>query len=105
MKYWTYILLTNKNTLYTGICTDIEKRFDEHKKGVKAGGAKYTNAFKPVKILYKCEFEGKSAAMVEEARIKKLTRAQKLELCGLDDDLCTCYKVSKEEKFDEGGEN
>lgn len=83
MKYWTYILLTEKNTLYTGICIDVEKRFEEHLAGVSKKGAKYTNANKPVKIVYKCEFENKSLAMKEEMRIKKLPRAKKLELCGL----------------------
>ena len=81
MKYWTYILLTERNTLYTGICTDVEKRFQQHLEGVKKGGAKYTNANKPIKILYRREFEDKSSAMKEEMRIKKLSRAKKLELC------------------------
>ena len=80
MKYYTYILLTDKNTLYTGICCDLEKRFEEHLSGTKKGGAKYTRAFKPVKFVWHNEFEDKSTAMKEEARIKKLTRAQKLEL-------------------------
>lgn len=83
MKYWTYILLTEKNTLYTGICLDVQKRFEEHLDGSSKGkkGAKYTNANKPVKILYKCEFETKSLAMKEEWRIKRLSREKKLELC------------------------
>ena len=84
MKYWLYILLTERNTLYTGICTDIEKRFEAHQMGTKKGGAKYTTANKPVKILYQREFEDKSTALKEEMRIKKLSRAQKLELCGID---------------------
>jgi len=84
MKYWLYILLTERNTLYTGICTDIEKRFVAHIEGTKKGGAKYTRANKPVKILYKQEFEDKSAALKEEMRIKKLSRTQKLELCRID---------------------
>lgn len=84
MKYWLYILLTERNTLYTGICTDIEKRFQAHLEGTKKGGAKYTRANKPVKILYRREFEDKSAALREEMRIKKLSRPQKLELCGIE---------------------
>ena len=84
MKYWLYILLTERNTLYTGICTDIEKRFAAHIEGTKKGGAKYTRANRPVKILYRQEFEDKSTALKEEMRIKKLSRAQKLKLCGLD---------------------
>ncbi len=106
MKYWLYILLTERNTLYTGICTDIEKRFQAHLDGIKKGGAKYTSANKPVEILYKCEFENKSSALKEEMRIKKLPRMKKLELCGIDLDFCPCYKSStRQQKFDKGGEN
>lgn len=77
MKYWTYILLTEKNTLYTGICQNLEKRFVEHLSGT---GAKYTRSHKPVKIVWAKEFETKSEAMKEEWRIKHLKRAKKLEL-------------------------
>lgn len=51
--YFVYMLLTNKDTIYTGIAKDVEKRFNEHINGIKAKGAKYTNANKPIKILYK----------------------------------------------------
>ena len=50
--YFVYMLLTNKDTIYTGIAKDVEKRFNEHINGIKAKGAKYTNANKPIKILY-----------------------------------------------------
>ncbi len=80
MKHFVYMLLTEKGTIYTGYTTDVEKRFLTHQRGSKTGGAKYTNANKPVKILYKKEFETKSDAMKEEYRIKHLTRKEKLVL-------------------------
>ena len=82
MKYWTYILLTEKGTLYTGVAIDVEKRFQEHLEGSTKGkkGAKYTNSNKPVKIVYKKQFESKSLAMKEEWRIKHLKREEKLKL-------------------------
>jgi putative endonuclease len=82
MKYWTYILLTEKGTLYTGVAIDVEKRFQEHLEGSTKGkkGAKYTNSNKPVKIVYKKLFESKSLAMKEEWRIKHLKREEKLKL-------------------------
>ena len=77
-KNFVYIILTEKNTLYCGYTDNVEKRFQEHLQGK---GAKYTKAFKPVKIVYKKEFPTKSEALKEEYRIKhKLTREQKLEL-------------------------
>lgn len=85
MKYWIYIILTIDNTLYTGIARDVEKRFEEHLAGVSGKGAKYTNAHKPLRIVYKKEFESKSLALKEEYRIKHLSRKEKLELCGLSD--------------------
>ena len=76
-SFYVYILLTESNTLYCGYTDDVERRFLLHKSGK---GAKYTRSHKPVKSVYKKEFGTKSEAQKEECRIKKLTRAQKLEL-------------------------
>lgn len=79
-KFYTYILLTESNTLYCGYTNDLEKRFELHKKGT---AAKYTRVHKPVRIVYTKEFETKSEAMKEECKIKKLTRKQKELLIGI----------------------
>lgn len=76
-KYYTYIILTEKNTFYCGYTDDVKKRFEAHLEGK---GAKYTRANKPVKLVYQKEFDTKSDAMKEEARIKKLTHQEKLKL-------------------------
>lgn len=76
-RYFTYILLTEQNTLYCGYTDDVEKRFQAHLEGK---GAKYTRSHKPIKIVYQKEFETKSDAMKEERRIKKLSRFEKLKL-------------------------
>lgn len=81
-KYYTYVLLTENNTLYCGYTDDVEKRFEKHKSGK---GAKYTRANKPVKVIYSAEFETKSEAMKEECRIKSLSREDKLEFLRLHD--------------------
>lgn len=75
-KYYTYLILTEDNTLYCGYTDDLEKRFEKHKSGK---GAKYTRAHKPVKIVYSECFDTKIEAQKHERRIKKMTRAQKLE--------------------------
>lgn len=75
--YYTYLLLTENNTFYCGYTDDVGKRFQKHLSG---RGAKYTRANKPVKIVYQKEFENKSDAMKEEARIKKLSHDEKLKL-------------------------
>lgn len=76
-KYYTYIILTENNTLYCGYTDDIDKRFQAHLEGK---GAKYTRANKPIKVVYQKEFATKSDAMKEEAQIKKLTHQEKLKL-------------------------
>lgn len=79
MKYYVYILLTTNNTLYTGITTDVLRRFEEHKTSVK--GAKYTKSHTPKEILYVEEYMDRSSASKEEYRIKKtLTRNEKIKL-------------------------
>lgn len=76
-KYYTYIILTEKNTFYCGYTDDVQKRFQAHLEGK---GAKYTRSNKPVRLVYQKEFDTKSDAMKEEARIKKLTHQEKLKL-------------------------
>lgn len=77
-KYYVYILLTERKTLYCGYTDNVEKRAAQH---FCAKGAKYTKANKPVRVVYSKEFENKSQAMKEEYRIKhKLSREQKILL-------------------------
>ena len=76
-KFYTYIILTEDNTLYCGYTDDPQKRFEKHKEGT---AAKYTRAHKPLKMVYLKEFETKSEAMKEEYRIKHLKRPQKIAL-------------------------
>lgn len=77
-KWFIYILETETEKLYTGITTDVERRFDEHKNSKK--GAKFTKANPVKKIIYTEESENRSSATKREIEIKKLTRLQKLKL-------------------------
>jgi len=77
-KYYLYILQCSDKTLYTGITTDLDRRITEHN-STKLG-AKYTKARRPVKLVYSKKFKDRSLASKEEARIKKLTKSEKLEL-------------------------
>ena len=75
-KYFLYILHCSDGTMYTGITTNLERRVKEHNSSKL--GAKYTKARRPVKLIYSKEFIDRSRALKEEARIKKLTRKEKL---------------------------
>jgi putative endonuclease len=78
MMYRLYILKCKDGTLYTGITTDIERRISEH--NVSPAGAKYTRGRGPVKLVFSRNFRNRSNASKEEARIKKLSRTEKLAL-------------------------
>ena len=77
MSYKVYILECADGTLYTGITTDLERRFAEHKN--KKGGV-YTSAHGAKKIIHSEDLPTRSAALKREAGIKDLSRKQKLEL-------------------------
>ena len=74
---WTYILKCADDSFYIGWTNDLPRRLAAHNAGQ---GAKYTRGRRPVEMVYKQEFATKNEAMAEEARLKKLTRAQKLAL-------------------------
>ena len=75
MKNVTYILKCSDNSLYTGWTNDIKHRLKMHNEG-----AKYTRGRRPVELVYLEEFDTKQEAMSKEAKIKRLTRKEKLLL-------------------------
>ncbi len=75
--YFVYIIKCAGGSLYTGIATDVQRRFAEHKAGV---GARYTKSHKPQKVLYTESHANRSLASKREAEIKKLKRVAKLQL-------------------------
>ena len=75
-KYYIYIILCNKNKLYTGITTDYKRRFMENS-GIKSGGAKFTHSFKPISILAMWKTDSRSYASKLEYSIKHLKKAEK----------------------------
>ncbi len=75
--YYVYILKCKDGTLYTGITTDLQRRFKEHLSG--KGGA-YTKSKKVISILYSEERLDRSSALKRELAIKRLSRDEKLSL-------------------------
>lgn len=76
--YHLYILECVDKTLYSGITTDINRRLKQH--NFTTLGAKYTRARRPLKLVYSKKYKNRSVATSAEAKIKKLSRVQKLEL-------------------------
>lgn len=75
-KMWlVYIIRTNNGQLYTGITTDIQRRWREHTTG--KGGARYFRAHKPQSLCFLEEHPDRSSASKREAAIKKLSKVEK----------------------------
>jgi putative endonuclease len=66
-------------SLYTGITTDVDRRFVEHQEGV---GSAYTKARGARRVVYTEDYPDRSSASKREAAIKKLSRQEKLALFG-----------------------
>lgn len=76
--WFVYIIEADDHSLYTGISTDVERRFQEHFD--KPVGAKYFNGRKPVQVVYREGGHNRSTASKRESEIKKLSRQQKQAL-------------------------
>ena len=73
-----YIIEASDASLYTGITTDVERRFAEHLHGPK--GARYFNGRSPLKVIYREDGHDRASASRREAEIKKLSRRAKQQL-------------------------
>jgi putative endonuclease len=73
-----YIIEASDASLYTGITTDVERRFAEHLQGPK--GARYFNGRSPLKVIYREDGHDRASASRREAEIKKLSRRAKQQL-------------------------
>jgi len=72
---WTlYLIRLDSGHLYTGITTDVERRFSEHKNGK---GAKFLRGKKGLKLVFKREIGDISSALKIEAAIKKFPKHRK----------------------------
>jgi putative endonuclease len=75
--WYLYIIETKHLTLYTGITTDIERRFEQHKSGK---GAKFLRGKTPLKKVFEVNAGDRSEASKWEMKIKKLTKTKKEQL-------------------------
>ena len=75
--YFVYLAQCEDGSIYTGITTDVARRFKEHQD--KKGGS-YTRSHAVKKIVRTERFRTKGRALKREAEIKRLPREKKLEL-------------------------
>jgi len=74
-----YLLRCADGSLYCGWTTDVDRRLVEHSAG---SASRYTRSRRPVELALVIPVADRSAALREEARIKRLPRAAKLEMIG-----------------------
>jgi putative endonuclease len=74
---YVYLLRCADKSLYCGWTTDVERRLAAHEAGT---ASRYTRSRRPVEIAAVIAVEDRSAALREEARIKRLRREDKLRL-------------------------
>ena len=71
---FVYLLRCSDGSLYTGWTTDVERRLAAHSAGT---ASRYTRSRLPVEIAAVLPVADRSAALREEARIKRLPRTAK----------------------------
>jgi putative endonuclease len=74
---WVYLLRCVDGSLYCGWTVDLDRRLARHEAGTASA---YTRSRRPVALALALPMPDQSAARREEARIKRLTRAEKLAL-------------------------
>ncbi len=77
MNWQVYIILCSDDSLYTGITTDVDRRYAQHLAGT---GAKYFRGRSPRRLVYLEGGHDRSSASRREAQIKRLRPVDKRRL-------------------------
>jgi putative endonuclease len=77
LNWLVYIILCSDDSLYTGITTDVERRFQQHATGT---GAKYFRGRQPVRVIFLEDGHSRSSASIRESAIKGLSKSEKNRL-------------------------
>jgi len=76
---YVYLLRCADDSLYCGWTLDMDRRLAEHSAGT---ASRYTRSRLPVELAFVTPVADRSAALREEARVKRLPRQAKLALIG-----------------------
>ena len=77
MSAWVYLLRCADGSLYTGWTVDVDRRLARHEAGTASA---YTRSRRPVELALALPMADRTAARREEARIKALSRTEKLAM-------------------------
>jgi putative endonuclease len=84
--WYIYLIRCGDGSLYTGISTNVEKRFLQHQEGGKTG-SKYLKGRGPLTLVYQRNIGSKNTALKVELKIKKLSRTAKEKLIASPEDI------------------
>jgi putative endonuclease len=76
-SYFVYMLLCDDGSYYTGYTSNVQSRFEQHK---KRRGARYTKMHEPKRIVYLQRFTARRTAMRRERQMKAFSHDQKRDL-------------------------
>lgn len=75
-SWFLYIIRAADDSLYTGITTDVARRFAEHSDGGKLA-ARYLRGRAPLALCFEMEIGSRAQALKAEYRFKQLAKAEK----------------------------
>jgi len=74
VEWFIYLVRCRNGHLYTGISTDVTRRFAEHQRGK---GAKYLRGKGPLKLVYQKYVGSRSDALKAEIMVKRMSKEAK----------------------------
>jgi putative endonuclease len=78
-RWWLYVIRCHDGSLYTGVTTDVKRRFAEHQQqGAKT--ARYLRGRSPLQLAFSVPVGERGQALRMEYRVKQLSRADKLAM-------------------------
>ncbi|MDO8750199.1 MAG: GIY-YIG nuclease family protein [Dehalococcoidia bacterium] len=77
--WYLYLIRCRDGTLYTGISTDVYRRFAQHQ-GARNGGSRYLKGRGPLSLVFQKNLGSKSLALKVESRVKRMSKASKEKL-------------------------
>lgn len=77
--WFLYLIRTRSGMLYTGITTDVERRFLEHQTGGNKG-ARFLKGKGPLALEFSIEVGDHSTALKSEYKMKKLSKLKKEQI-------------------------
>jgi len=77
--WYLYLIRCRDNSLYTGISTDVDRRFAQHQ-SEGHGGSRYLKGRGPLTLVFKEKLGSRSLASKVEHRVKRMPKARKEKL-------------------------